>query len=478
MFSEGELHPGVHVALARLTMDELGIARAMAAGELTSPQRYENIWLFDIRITGTETAYRPAIEKSRGNPGREAEYAYRPPEHYLNEEFLARCNGLPVIAYHPKKSILSADSFRKQIEGTVLLPYIKGAEVWGIAKIYDEETATWMVEEQLSTSPAVVFRNPDVNSKITLESGDTLLIEGKPSLLDHIAICEHGVWDKGGEPTGVRADSIDNTPTHQQGTNPMAEEDKDTKTDSTDDKVLKAIDALCGRIDRMDARMDSLEKSATKADADDDADDGEEKKADADDGDEDDTDPKEVVADKKKKAKADDTGEDDKDEDAKADSVPRSEFDALRSQLAALDARVKPMSDEDRDALNAAQARADSVYSLFGKRAPRALDGEAALTYRRRLLREMQAHSPEWAKEDLSHIATDSMMGIAERQIFEAAVKAAHNPVDLPHGELREIATTDATGRAIKSFVGKPSAWMSQFQPPNRRFITQIEKGV
>src|SRR3974377_2245794 len=32
------LHPGCQIALARLSMDELGIARAMAAGELTSPQ--------------------------------------------------------------------------------------------------------------------------------------------------------------------------------------------------------------------------------------------------------------------------------------------------------------------------------------------------------------------------------------------------------------------------------------------------------
>jgi hypothetical protein len=38
---------------------------------------------------------------------------------------------------------------------------------------------------------------------MTLEDGSVLLIEGKPSLLDHVAICELGVWDKGKDPEGI-----------------------------------------------------------------------------------------------------------------------------------------------------------------------------------------------------------------------------------------------------------------------------------
>jgi hypothetical protein len=210
------LHPGCRIALDRLFMNELGVARAIAAGQLTSPQKYENVWLFDIRITGTDTAYRNKLD----------EYCYRPPEHYYNDEFLARCNGLTVIWKHPKKDTLDGKEFEDRAIGSVFVPYLSDgvrhppAEVWAVAKVYDEDAADWMTKHSMSTSPAVVFRpmlqSADTNQKINLENGSTLLIEGDPSLLDHVAICEAGVWDKGEAPTGVvaaRADSFVPSPT-------------------------------------------------------------------------------------------------------------------------------------------------------------------------------------------------------------------------------------------------------------------------
>ncbi|MHB8915877.1 MAG: hypothetical protein ACYC4K_08710, partial [Thiobacillus sp.] len=65
-------------------INELTIAKQIQSGELSSPQQYENIWLFDVRVTGTGTSYRTALE----------EYVYRPPENFLTDEFLERCNGL------------------------------------------------------------------------------------------------------------------------------------------------------------------------------------------------------------------------------------------------------------------------------------------------------------------------------------------------------------------------------------------------
>lgn len=192
------LHPGVAVALERFNMDELGVAHAIAEGRLTSPQRYENVWLFAIRITGTGASYRHARE----------EFVWRDPSIYINDEFLARCNGLAVIWEHPTASLLNDKEFSDRAIGTIMLPYIpadKPDEVWGIAKIYDDVAAQNMRDTQLSTSPAVNFANPDENDRVTLENGKVMLIEGKPSLLDHIAICENGVWDKGGDPTGVES---------------------------------------------------------------------------------------------------------------------------------------------------------------------------------------------------------------------------------------------------------------------------------
>ena len=194
------IHPGLQIALDRFKLDELGVAYAISEGRLTRPQRYENVWLFAIRITGTGVSYRHARK----------EFVWRDPSIYINDEFLARCNGLAVIWEHPAQSLLNDQEFSDRVIGSIMLPYIpadKPDEVWGIAKVYDAEAARAMRENQLSTSPAVNFADPAENDRVKLEDGKIMLIEGKPSLLDHIAICENGVWDKGGDPTGV--ESID-----------------------------------------------------------------------------------------------------------------------------------------------------------------------------------------------------------------------------------------------------------------------------
>ncbi|HEY6925157.1 MAG TPA: NUDIX hydrolase, partial [Steroidobacteraceae bacterium] len=47
------LHPGLPIALQRFEMNELDIAKAIQAGQLSSPQRYRNLMLVALRITGT-----------------------------------------------------------------------------------------------------------------------------------------------------------------------------------------------------------------------------------------------------------------------------------------------------------------------------------------------------------------------------------------------------------------------------------------
>jgi len=176
---------------------ELDVARAIRDGELESPQRYENKWLFALRITGTGISYRPALD----------EYVYRPPEYYLNEEFLERCQGLPVIFEHPDKALLNTDEFRDRSIGSIMLSYIPEDapdEVWGIALIYDGDAAELMATTHISTSPAVGFGDKDQLKYFRARDGSRLLIEGKPSQLDHLAVCEAGVWDKGGPPVGIR----------------------------------------------------------------------------------------------------------------------------------------------------------------------------------------------------------------------------------------------------------------------------------
>jgi ADP-ribose pyrophosphatase YjhB (NUDIX family) len=198
-----DLHPGCKIALLRFDLDELGIAKAIRAGELTSPQRYVNLLLIALRITGTGSAYRNADGMD--------EYVWRDPSIYMNDEFLERCQGLPVIWVHPKTNdnLLDTDEYRERSVGAVMLPYLKpeAQEVWGVARVSDGEIAHILQTEEISTSPGVLVGG----KKYRLEDGKPILIEGKPTLIDHIALIPGpGVWDVGGPLAGVesvRADS-------------------------------------------------------------------------------------------------------------------------------------------------------------------------------------------------------------------------------------------------------------------------------
>lgn len=189
------LHPGAYASLRLMHGDELDVAEMIRDNDLPSPQRIGQSSLFKIRVTGVGYAYRPKHD----------EYVYRRPEYYLTPRFLQRCQGLFVVWEHPGKAVLTSTEFAKRIVGAVMLPFIENDEVWAIARIMDKTAASEMAQMALSTSPSVVFRDPAVNMRLDLDDGSQLLIEGPASLLDHVAICRNGVWDKDDGPTGVVA---------------------------------------------------------------------------------------------------------------------------------------------------------------------------------------------------------------------------------------------------------------------------------
>ena len=493
------LHPGCSVALSRLNWDELGVARAMAAGQLTSPQLYGNVHLFDMRITGTGVAYRGAKHDDKGNQITPEEFVYRRPENYLTDEFLQRCHGLAVIMMHPAKALLNSKEHGARVVGAMMLPYIKGDEVWGIAKIYDDDAIKMMLASQMSTSPAVLLGNGD--QKLKTEDGTDLHIEGKPSLLDHLAICERGVWDKGGAPSGVRTDNQTGDTTMELTKEQLEALNKQVasavaaalpgliptivtavRADDSGggqklDKVLSAIDAFCGKMDtfekKMDShgkRMDAIEEKEKK-----DSDKDDIKKMDGE-SDEDfkkrkDAAEEMIAADKRKdaeekeaKEKAD-AEEKEKVEKEKADSA-RSDTDRLVAATTDIAKRLinveksmpKQLSDADLNEFSTVQARMDDVYSGFGKRAPRPLGGEEILPYRRRMLNELKVHSPACKEIDVLAIADSVTLGVIETMILRDAALAALNPKDLRDDELREIVRQDAvTGGRTIEFRGKHS---------------------
>jgi 8-oxo-dGTP pyrophosphatase MutT (NUDIX family) len=468
------LHPGVAVTIQKYFANELGIAKLMAAGELTSPQHYANITLFDIRITGTGLSYRSGIK----------EHVWRDKSIYLNDEFLQRCNGLPVIFEHPGTATLNTKEYVDRNVGSVFIPYIKNDEVWAIVKIWDKHAAELMEKNQLSTSPCVVLTGDD--QKIRLKGGSKLLIEGEPALVDHIAICFVGVWDKGKPPSGVSTATV--------GDLVMADDDKAAALEAArkaDEAKAKADAEEKEKADK--AKMDSYfasfkdslmasvkdsvkqtvsdawdEKEKAKEDA-------AKAKADADKARQAMSDEEKAKSDAKAKADAEAKAKADAEAKAKADAeeAEKKRADALeevRKSVADVAAKLpRQMTDADYAAMADSQVRADRIYAMHGERAPRPLDGETLMGYRRRMATDLKKHSLAWKTIDLKVIADDTAFGNIESTIYADAEQAGLHPEITSDDFLREITREDATGRKIKEFVGKPSAWMSQFSSPKRR---------
>ncbi|MBX8634780.1 MAG: NUDIX domain-containing protein [Thermoplasmata archaeon] len=191
-------HPHTYDAIQSIAGDETAIAKSMSMGMFPSPQRIPNAWLFDLRVTGTGVSYRTSRN----------EWVFRPPEFYLCAEFLERCNGVPVMFDHPGK--LDTEGWRNHAIGTLVYPYIppddeihQSDEVWSIARIYDEDAAELMMTTHTSTSPGVSFGTDGTLKSVVNDDGSHLLIEGRPSHIDHLAVCKEGVWDKGDSPRGI-----------------------------------------------------------------------------------------------------------------------------------------------------------------------------------------------------------------------------------------------------------------------------------
>lgn len=450
------MHPGMSKTLRIAQIStELDVAVLMQDDVLPSPQMYANMGLLAIRITGTGLAYRSAL----------GEHVWRDPAIYLNFEFLARCNGLAVIMDHPDKATLNTKEFAKRVIGSIMLPYIKGDDVWGIAKIHDLDALAQIVEEGnspegISTSPAVVFNESAGNTLLTTEAGEKLLIEGKPFLIDHIAIVtkergSKGVWDKGGEPSGILLTNSEVMEMADQNTASVAD-----AAGVTNDIVLKAITDIASSISGLSARMDSMEKAMPAKElvtaADKKKDDDMKAKADAD-------------AAAEEKAKADAAAE----EKAKADAEEKAKKDA-EGKAEGATGEMKFDEDGEGSEFADAQAKADSVMAAFGKSANRPLKGEGLLSYRKRLLKGLQAFSDQFKSVDLAKITDAQLLTVVENHIFADAMAAAKSPTAYADGELFEVKEKDAAGRTITKYRGSMSAWLNQFKVPALR-VTEFK---
>ncbi|HHQ9441435.1 TPA: NUDIX domain-containing protein [Enterobacter roggenkampii] len=429
------LHQPFAEMLAQQALNETEVAALIADGTLSSPQFFINMWMFAIRVTGTGVTWRSADQQM----------AFRNPDDYLTPEFLQRVAGVPLIWLHPEKNKLDSDEFAKRVIGTLTNSWVAdNGEVWAIARVYDAEAAEIMATRQLSTSPTVTFS--EMQDSIIKIDGQPLLVEGSPVLLDHVAICEQGVWDKLLAPTGVKSDSIPNE----------AEKMDEEKIVAL---INQTLDARMAKADSeaadLKAKADA-EEAAKKEKADAEAKEAEEAKAKAD------------AEEKAAKEKADAEAKEKADAE-EAERMAKEKADSeLRQQIADLRSRIPTeLSDEERNEVADAQVKADSVFSCFGKRAPVPLSGEKPLAYRRRLMIQLQEHSPDFKSVDLSSIADSALLSVAEKTIYADAQKSAS--LSVGPGMLREIKRADATGRQISTFEGDPAATWAPFQSGKRQ---------
>ena len=415
---------------------ELDIMRRIRDGQMDSPQQFGDVWLFALRVTGTGYAKRAS-----------GEIGYKSPADYLTDEFLTRCQGLPVVWEHPEELLLDSESFRNQVIGASALPYIFNDEVWTIARIYDIHAAKLMRDNQLSTSPAVSISNS------AIKIGD-ILLEGNPVYIDHIAVCERGVWDKGGSPTGVRTDStIQN------------EEDllMETEEKSGGDDLLSTLknllqehttridakfDEVHNRLDELSAKPEEKEPEM-KADDDLDPEEKEEVKEEIEE-------VKHVVDDSECKA------DDDDDSSIKADSL---KIAALEREIRKLQAATKPASISDREAIAKAISRADSVMMALGEtNAVTHVPGESAFSFRKRMAAKLAQYSSKFKNTSVGDIRDERLFSPVEDMIYADAMEYSKAPPITP-GTVHMIEKKGPYGMVIIEPTpnSDPHGWMDMF---------------
>ncbi|MDF7674751.1 hypothetical protein PT277_05365 [Acetobacteraceae bacterium ESL0709] len=427
-----------------MTQDE--VARFMADGIFTSPSWFLNGCLFAMRISGTNFAIR------EGPDGKTDELAFRDPALWTSQRMLEAANGLPVIMQHPETASLTDRSFAEQIVGTVIYPFVRQNELWGIARILNRPLAEELAHHQWSTSPGVITGR--VSGISLRKNGGFFNYENMPFLLDHLAICEQGVWDKGQAPSGIDidaglfgngADYMDDEidPIADQVISPHHNPDEgvQVKHDDMDDAALvAALDKMTGLKELMasltkdgkgisDIDLASLARKLFSV----------------------------LGGLDKDRKEPDHNPSDDKNSDTERLKQLNDEIEALRQ-------RTTPLSDDENNEISEITAKADAVAVATGTIVPRHIAGETPMAFRRRLAKQFLQFSRTQRGADLSTLS-DQNFEIAERQIYADALhyQPAQSSLKPTDPMIRKTMTDPITGQRITRYQGSPRAAFAPF---------------
>lgn len=425
-----------------MNLTEFEAAQRIRDGTLPSPVQFSNMWLVNLRITGTGAAYRYGLK----------EFVWRDPGLYLNDEFLLRCNGLPVLWDHADEAPMSEAEFKKRIVGSVMLPYIRGDEVWAVVRIYVKDVVEKIVSEEVSTSPSVIFGG-DSGCIERQEGESNFLIEGEPFLLDHIAVVtkDHGslgVWDKDGVPEGIEVTN--------KGEIEMDKEELQSLLAKT---VSDALGGVNTRLEAMSARMDSQEAWMKAR-----QDEAEKAKQDAE---------EREKAEAEEKAKQD-AAEKERQDAEDAEARKKAEEEKAKQDEATAEEKAK-QDEEDKNredsAMTEARVRCDAAFTACGRQSPTPFAGEKALDYRKRALMALQKYSPDNKDVNIRAVSDAAVLSVLEKAIYADARQTIEKEMTSTLGQLHKRVRSDEAGRRITEYQGDPNVWLATFKTPGRRLV-------
>lgn len=139
----------------------------------------DNSFYIPLRVTGTGESLR--------NDGCGVFVEDRQQSEFFTSKVLEACAHLPVTLGHPDGMLSEGGLANAPIVGNTILSYIKGDEIWAVAKIYDKSILEKLGREINSTSPGVV--------SVSQDRGDGVYAE-KPLEINHLALVDKGHWDK------------------------------------------------------------------------------------------------------------------------------------------------------------------------------------------------------------------------------------------------------------------------------------------
>jgi hypothetical protein len=464
-FSHSEMpsptHENLSLAIKALSGNEYDVALAISKGELASPQKFNNVWLVDMRVTGTGMA-----ERIKDNS-----FVFRKPEDFTSDEFLARCNGLPVIMGHPQRedgiSLLNAEEFSKKIVGTSFLPYARKNSTWTISKIFDEKAIKDMYNYPMSTSPGI--RVDDKTSFKKQIDGEVVLVEGVPELVDHLAIVSEGVWDKNGEPSGINL-----------GENTMKDEDLKEKEEAKADSVteenakeemksdgveevaaieaiepdsgspeLKAIHALTAEIKGMCSAMMGVKADSAVMPS--------------------------TVQTTPAVDKMDSTEDKPMNEEIEALKKEREKDKADHNALLArFEAMNKPQPEEELLKISESRSKYDRAFQMLGEETVKPNPGQTFESFRKMAATKLKKFSEKFKLEDLKNY-TGLSFEMAEDKIFADAQEYSSKNFGENSGGVRAIHSKGPAGQTYIDYVGDAhcDAAFGKFMPiPFRANLT------